>query len=130
MKYKNDFEKRSIDEIKPVISPSKLAEFRKLVENIHISDDQIKYIAELVHNTRNNGDLFLGAYPRASLSILKSAKAAAAIAGRDFVTPDDIRKVSYNVLSHRIILTPEREMEGKTTEEVIKEIIELVEVPR
>ena len=77
-----------------------------------------------------HGDLFLGASPRASLSILKTSKATAALRGRDFVTPDDIQFVSYPVLNHRIILTPEREMEGYTTREVIQDILKTIEVPR
>ena len=129
-KYQSDFEKSSIENIKPILTASKLLEFRKKVEQVYISEEQLKYVAEMVNGTRSNGDLFLGASPRASLAILKTSKASAAIAGRDFVTPDDIRKVSYHVLSHRIILTPEREMEGKSTKDVIKEIIDAVEVPR
>jgi len=74
--------------------------------------------------------LFLGASPRASLAIMKTSKAIAAMRGREFVTPDDIKFVATPVLNHRIILSPEREMEGTETEQVIKEIIEKVEVPR
>jgi MoxR-like ATPase len=88
------------------------------------------YIAKLVDSTRNNGDLSLGASPRASLALLRSAKAIAAINGRDFVTPDDVKFVAYPVLNHRIMLTAEREMEGTETEDVIKEIAEGIEVPR
>jgi MoxR-like ATPase len=90
----------------------------------------LDYIAAIIHSTRNNGDLFLGASPRASLALLKTAKASAAIAGRNFVTPDDIRAVCFPALNHRIILTPEREMEGYTTREVLEELIKKVEVPR
>jgi len=129
-KFRNDFEKKSANTIQQVVNTEKIITFRKAVESIFISDDLTTYIAKLVNNTRNNGDLFLGASPRASLAILKSAKAAAAIAGRNFVTPDDVRKVSYHVLSHRIILTPEREMEGKSSKEVINEIIDSIEIPR
>ena len=90
----------------------------------------MKYIAALVHKTRNHGNVYLGASPRASLSLLKSSKALAAIRGRDFVTPEDIQFLAPHVLNHRLILTPEAEMDGTTTEEVIAEIIEQVEVPR
>lgn len=81
-------------------------------------------------STRNNGDLSLGASPRASLALLRAAKAIAVISGRDFVTPDDVRFVSNPVLNHRIILTAEREMEGGGPEDVIREITESIEVPR
>jgi MoxR-like ATPase len=83
-----------------------------------------------VHNTRNNGDLFLGASPRASLAIMKTSKAIAAINGRDFVIPEDVQFVAYPVLNHRIILTPEREMEGYSTKDVIMDIVKKIEVPR
>lgn len=129
-KFRSDFEKEATKQVAHVLTPEKILAFRKMVEEVFISDELTAYIAKVVNGTRNNGDLFLGASPRASLGILKSAKASAAIAGRNFVTPDDIRKVSYHVLSHRIILTPEREMEGKSTKEVINEIIESIEIPR
>ena len=100
------------------------------MEKIHITDEILEYIAKIVDNTRNNGDLSLGASPRASLAIMRSSKAIAAISGRDFVTPDDVKFVAYPVLNHRIMLTAEREMEGVEPEDVIREITEKVEVPR
>ncbi len=129
-KFKNDFSARMIDDVQPVISASDLKESQSLVEKIHIKDEIIEYIAKLIENTRNNGDLMLGASPRASLAILRAAKAIAAMSGRDFVTPDDVKYVAYPVLNHRIILTAEREIEGVEIEDVIKEIAEKVEVPR
>ena len=74
--------------------------------------------------------LFLGASPRASVAVLRAAKAIAAISGRDFVTPDDVVRVLHPVLCHRIILTPEKEMEGSTAADVIKDITKKIEVPR
>jgi MoxR-like ATPase len=100
------------------------------VEQVHIREELLDYIAAVTHNTRNNGDLFLGASPRASLAMMKTAKAFAAINGRDFVTPDDIRYVAFPILNHRIILTPEREMEGLDARKVIDDIVKMVEVPR
>ena len=99
-------------------------------EYTYIENNLLKYIASIVNNTRNNGNLYLGASPRASIAIMNASKAMAAINGRDFVTPDDIKKVSAPVLSHRIILTPEREMEGFTAEKVVSQIIETIEIPR
>ena len=90
----------------------------------------MKYIAQIVDNTRNNSDLYLGASPRASLNIMNASKANAALNGRDFVIPDDIKYVAYPVLWHRIILSPEKEMEGVTTEKIITKILNSVEVPR
>lgn len=129
-KFRNDFNFQNTGEVKNILNYKDLDDFRKLIEQIHIKDELLDYIANIIHNTRNNGDLFLGASPRASLAIMKTSKAIAAMRGREFVTPDDIKFVATPVLNHRIILSPEREMEGTETEQVIKEIIEKVEVPR
>jgi MoxR-like ATPase len=129
-KYKNDFSFKVLDDIKAVLTKADLKGCQELIEKIHIKDEIIVYIAKLVDATRNNGDISLGASPRASLSLLRAAKAIAAINGRDFVTPDDVKFVAYPVLNHRIMLTAEREMEGAESEDVIKEIAEGIEVPR
>jgi len=129
-KFRNDFSTRVLEEVRAVISKQDLKECQELIEKIHIKDEIIEYIAKLVDNTRNNGDLLLGASPRASLAIMRASKAIAAMNGRDFVTPDDVKYVSSPVLNHRIMLTAEREMEGIETEDVIKEITAQVEVPR
>lgn len=117
-------------EVKKVMSPKLVKECRELVELVFIEDHLLDYIATIVTQTRSHGDLYLGASPRASLAILRSSKAVAAINGRDFVTPEDIQYVAYPVLNHRIILQPEREMEGFATGDVIKDILGKIEVPR
>ncbi|MCY7410010.1 MAG: MoxR family ATPase [Chitinophagales bacterium] len=129
-RFKEDFGNRKMNEVQKVFSAEEIRECRKLVEQVLIRDELLDYIANIVHQTRNHGDLFLGASPRASLAIMRSAKAIAAINGRDFVTPEDIQFVSYPVLNHRIILTPEREMEGMEPEDVVKDIIQKIDVPR
>ena len=129
-RYKEDFSFRLLENVSPVISREELRECQTLIEKVHIKDEIILYIAKLIDSTRNNGDLSLGASPRASLSLLRAAKAVAAISGRDFVTPDDVKLVAYPVLNHRIILTAEREMEGAESEDIIREIAEGIEVPR
>ncbi|HYC86895.1 MAG TPA: MoxR family ATPase [Chryseosolibacter sp.] len=129
-KFKDDFNMRVMDTIRPVIGKEELQHCRELIEKIHIKDEIIEYIAKLVDSTRNSGDLSLGASPRASLAIMRAAKAVAGMNGRDFVTPDDVKFVAYPVLNHRIILTAEREMEGVEAEDVIKELAEGIEVPR
>ncbi len=121
---------KDLSDVKPVLSKAELLKFKKDIQNIKIDSKLIAYIAELVNKTRQDEQLYLGASPRGSIGILKASKALAAIRGRDFVTPDDIRAVTYPVLSHRIVLTPEKEIEGKLTTDVIKAIIESVEVPR
>ncbi|MEO0008109.1 MAG: MoxR-like ATPase, possible regulator [Bacteroidota bacterium] len=129
-RFRDDFHGTIRESVNAVLTPADIAESRRIIEQVYIREELLTYIATIVHNTRNNPDIFLGASPRASLSLLKSAKAVAAMSGRNFVTPDDIRYVSYPVLNHRIILTPEREMEGYSTREILEDIIRNVEVPR
>ncbi|WP_435578420.1 AAA family ATPase [Gilvibacter sp.] len=117
-------------DIQAVLSAEKIIDYQQTVKKILIEDNLIKYIAELVNQTRTNPNLYLGASPRASIAIMNSAKAKAAIEGRDFVTPDDIKTVTVPVLRHRVIVTPEREMEGFTADRVIAHIIESQEIPR
>jgi MoxR-like ATPase len=116
--------------IDTVISAEKIRQFRNLVNQISIEENLLKYIANIVVNTRSNSFLYLGASPRASIAILKASKAFAAIDGRDFVTPEDIKKATIPVLEHRVIVTPEREMEGVNSTQIIAQIIEAVEIPR
>lgn len=129
-RFRSDFQMSQQKQVKPVLDDKTIKECRAIVEKVFIKDELLDYIAAIVHETRQNGDLFLGASPRASLAIMKMAKAIAAINGRNFVTPDDIQEVAYPVLNHRIILTPEREMEGYATRDVIEEIIRKIGVPR
>ncbi len=119
-----------LEKIHPVISADDIENLRAQVRNIHVEDKLITYITTIVGNTRANKSIYLGASPRASIGILNGAKALAAIRGRDFVTPEDIIFISMPVLRHRITLSPEKEMEGANADEVIKQIIEAVEVPR
>ncbi|MBK8554664.1 MAG: MoxR family ATPase [Lewinellaceae bacterium] len=129
-RFRNDFNGALRQTVKAVLTPADIADCQRRIEQVYIREELLDYIAAIVHNTRNNGDLFLGASPRASLALMKTAKAIAAISGRNFVTPDDIRYVSYPTLNHRIILTPEREMEGFTTREVLDDIVKKLDVPR
>ncbi|MBK6832846.1 MAG: MoxR family ATPase [Bacteroidetes bacterium] len=116
--------------IERVLNASDIMALRETVAGIHIEDNLLKYIAQIVNETRNNSWLFLGASPRASLAILNASKACAALRGKDFVTPDEIKFVAPHVLKHRVIITPEKEMEGITTNEVVNKMIEKIEVPR
>ncbi len=119
-----------LETIKTVMSAEELAKYKEIVQQVIVDAPIIKYIAELIHKTRNHSHLFLGGSPRASLSTLNAAKAYAAIQGRDFVIPDDIKAVLPAVLRHRIILNPEHEMEGFTEDSVIDLLLESVEIPR
>ncbi|WP_044403754.1 MoxR family ATPase [Lacinutrix sp. Hel_I_90] len=116
--------------IQPVLNAQDLANYKTKIQSVLVEEKIIKYIAELVSKTRNHPHLYLGGSPRASIAILNTAKTFAAINGRDFVTPEDVKKALIPVLNHRIILTPEREMEGMTTENVVEMIVQSVEIPR
>lgn len=119
-----------VKEVKTVLTMEQIQEYRAAVQQVHVEDNLIQYIGQIIFETRNNPSLFLGASPRASVALLNSAKAYAAINGRDFVTPEDIKFVASPVLRHRVVLTPDKEMEGVTTDEVVKQIIDKIEVPR
>ena len=119
-----------VSKIASIIKGVKIVEYRALVNQIKIEENLLKYIANIVVNTRSNSFLYLGASPRASIAILNASKAFAAIEGRDFVTPEDIKRATIPVLQHRVIVTPEREMEGLTSTQIIEQIIEAVEIPR
>ena len=118
------------DQIKAVLTPKKLLEFKKNIHEVVVEQKILDYIANIITQTRNHPHLYLGASPRASIATLTAAKAFAAISGRDFVIPEDVKKALVPVLNHRVILTPEREMEGMTTENVVSMIMESVEIPR
>jgi MoxR-like ATPase len=118
------------DVVHTVISGQQLKQYQQLVKEIVVEQNLLEYIAKIIVNTRENQFLYLGASPRASLALLTASKAFAAIRGRDFVTPEDIKEASFAVLRHRIIVSPEREMEGLTADEIIRQILESIEVPR
>lgn len=129
-RYKNNIQAPDLNEIKAVFSADEIRKIQDTVEKVIVEDNLVKYIAAITNKTRNHGKIYLGGSPRASLSIIKSAKAVAAIRGRDFVTPEDIQFVAVHVLNHRLILTPEAEMEGVRVEDVVSEILKTLEVPR
>ena len=116
--------------VKPVLNAQQIISLKQQIKGIIMEGRLLQFIAKLIHQTRNHKSIYLGASPRASLSIMNAAKAMAAMQGRDFTTPDDIREVVTPVLRHRIILSPDKEMEGVTEDEVIKQIIEGMDVPR
>lgn len=119
-----------LQHIKTLLSAEEIKHYQSLVKQIVVEQHLLEYIAKIVVNTRENAFLYLGASPRASIAILNAAKGFAAIRGRDFVTPEDIKEAAIPVLQHRVIVTPEREMEGITSIEIIKQILESVEIPR
>jgi MoxR-like ATPase len=120
----------AVNSVKAMLNTEQLSGLRDKVRQVHVEENLFEYIVKIVAQTRAHSYLFLGASPRASIALLTSCKALAALRGRDFVTPDDVQELAYPVLRHRIILTPEREMEGISTDDVIRLILEKIEVPR
>jgi MoxR-like ATPase len=116
--------------IRPVLGKEQIVSLRQQIKTLIIEERLLQFIAKLVHQTRHHKSIYLGASPRASLAIMNASKAIAAIQGRDFVTPEDILEVIPPVLRHRIILAPDKEMEGVTEDEVIKQIIQSMDIPR
>ena len=130
---KNQHENRledKTDAVQKVITGAQLKTYQNLVRDVVVETQLLEYIAKIIVNTRENQFLYLGASPRASLALLTASKSFAAVRGRDFVTPEDIKEASYAVLRHRVMVSPEREMEGLTADEIIRQILEAIEIPR
>jgi MoxR-like ATPase len=119
-----------LEAVQAVLSADDLRRLREQVRRQHVEPKLLEYIARVVGQTRAHKGLYLGASPRASLALLNGAKALAALRGRDFVTPEDVQYLAAPVLRHRIQLTPEREMEGSTPDDIVKQILQQIEVPR
>ncbi|WP_420318601.1 AAA family ATPase [Ekhidna sp.] len=119
-----------LDFIQPVINKDEIVALRNHLENVVLKDSLIDYLVKLIAMTRDHHSLYLGASPRASIDLMKGSKAFAAIQGRDFVTPEDIRRLFRPVVEHRIILSPEAELQGITIKEVTEQILQQVDVPK
>lgn len=123
-------ERNKEDLVQSVISVEEIISFQQLVKQLYVHDDVFSYIVQVVFNTRSNPNLTLGASPRASIALLEASKACAALQGRDFITPDDVKYVAPSILGHRVLLTPEKEMEGFTSDYIIRQIVDGIEIPR
>jgi MoxR-like ATPase len=119
-----------LDSVASVLNADRIGQLRDKVRGLHVEEPLIRFITAIVGATRNHKSIYLGASPRASIGILNGSKAIAAMRGRDFVTPEDIVYTAPAVLRHRLVLTPEKEMEGASADDVINEIIRSIEVPR
>ena len=129
-RFHNLAEENVVSLVAPVISDEQIIHLRQLIKTVVVEEKLLQFIAKISVATRNDRAIYLGASPRATLAVLNASKALAALLGRDFVIPDDIINVAKPVLRHRIILTPEKEMEGIAEDEVIEKIIHGLEVPR
>jgi MoxR-like ATPase len=116
--------------VRPVIRAEDLVALRGVLGQIVIRDELTAYLVDVVRSTREHESVLVGAGPRATQALIMAARACAAIAGRDFVTPDDVKSMAVAVLGHRIILRPEFEIEGLTVSEVIEQVMQQVAVPR
>lgn len=116
--------------VQPVISAEDLAGLRRSLEAVTVRSELVAYVVDIVRATRNSDTVLVGAGPRATQSLLLASRAQAAMSGRDFVTPDDVKSLAHPVLGHRLVLRPEYEVEGVTIIEVINKLLEQVAVPR
>ena len=107
-----------------------LEECRSEVENVTVEDSVLDYVVRIAAESRRSPDLILGASPRAAVHLLRAAKAAAAIDGRDFVTPDDVKSLATPTLRHRLVLKAEAEIEGLDADAVCKRVLARLDVPR
>ena len=119
-----------LDDIQPLLSVRELLNMRQQLQEVYIEDSLLRYIASIVQQTRMSKAVYLGASPRAAVAMLNASKAYAILSGRDFVTPEDIKFVTPNILQHRLLLTAEAEMEGYTALKVAQKLIDKVEVPK
>ena len=129
-RFKNDFNQSQVNTVKSVVNSDKLKECQKLIEAVHIEPSILEYITSIAQATRETDSIYLGASPRASMAIMKASKVFAAMDGRNYVKPDDVQKACIPVLNHRLMIGATAEMEGYTSEDIIKSIIEDIEVPR
>lgn len=129
-RYKNNIGKVDLQVVTPLLSPDEIHTLRSSLENIKVEEHILNYIASIIHETRNNAHVYLGASPRASLFLLKGAKVVAMMSGRDYIIPDDVQYIARDVICHRIILSPDAEISGLTTQKVVDTIIQQIEVPR
>jgi MoxR-like ATPase len=119
-----------LNDIKPILSKKEILDFKQLVSQVIVEDSLLKYISDIILATRNSPAVFLGASPRASVALLNATKAYALLQGRDFIIPDDIKYIAVPVLQHRLLLSPEAEMEGHSASTIVKRLIEKIDVPK
>lgn len=119
----------TLDNISPILTPEEIINMRQLANDVYVDESLIEYIVNIIQQTRNSKNVYLGASTRATVAILRVSKAYALIQGRDFVTPEDIKHVAPYIIKHRITITAEAEMEGYTPEKVTKRLIERVSIP-
>ena len=119
-----------LSDVNPVLTKDEVLQLRSYLNHVLIDESLLRYITQIVQQTRSSRAVYLGASPRASVAMLQASKAYALLQGRDFVTPEDIKMVTPSILQHRLVLTAEAEMEGYTAYKVAQKLIDKVEVPK
>lgn len=118
-----------IEDLKPIVSVEDVLKAQEVIKDIHIAPPVKKYLVELVQQTRDHGDVYLGSSPRGSLGLYRASQARAAIQGRDHVTPDDIQTIAHPILGHRIILAPGARLQNRNEADILDELLTKVQVP-
>lgn len=118
-----------LDELQPVVSSNELLACQQAVRNVHVDEKVRQYLMQIVHDTRDHEDLALGGSPRASIALFRTSQAMAAIRGRTYVLPDDVKRVAPSVMTHRLILRPESRLRKVTAEYTLSELIAEIAVP-
>ncbi len=118
-----------IDDLKPVVSADDVIACQEAIRSIHVDDKVTRYILNVVHASRDNEDVLLGGSPRASIALYRTAQALAAVVGRDFAQPDDVKRMAQPVLAHRLILKPESRLRKRTPAAVVKDLVDDAKVP-
>jgi MoxR-like ATPase len=113
-------------EARAILAPDEILQMQGLVRTVHVEDEVLEYVVRLSNFTRQHARLFLGASPRASLALVGAARARALISGRGYVLPDDVKALAVPVLAHRLVLTPEAEMEGTQREHLVRQALDQV----
>jgi MoxR-like ATPase len=131
-RYHSGFDAHNLDAVglQPIIHPSHLTQIRQMTQAVTVEDGVLDYVAQITSATRNSADLALGASTRASVALLLAAKTHAALYGRDYVSPDDVKVMVPPTLRHRVYLRPEAEIEGLDTDAVFQRLLNQIEVPR
>ena len=121
-------ERMDLSRLTPILTPTEVMAMRRLTDHVVVDEAILRYIAAIIQQTRTSRSLYLSASPRASVALLRLSKALALLLGRDFVTPDDVKRLAPSVLSHRIVLTAEAEMEGLTVTRAVDALLERAQV--
>jgi MoxR-like ATPase len=118
-----------IAHVEPVVSAGQVTELQRAIREVHVDESLKEYMVSIAHATRTHPDVDLGASPRGSIALLRLSQAVAALAGRDYTVPDDTKRVAVPALAHRVVVRPDRRIQGVSSEDVVREVLDTVRVP-